>query len=388
MGIMCFFVLQNDQDKGIGEESMKIALVGNSDHCIYNYRKELIEALLENGCEVFVLSPDGARVKEMIDMGCTYFETPMKPHGTNPIGDFKLMLLYKKLLKKISPDYVFTYTIKPNIYASIACRQLKIPSIANITGLGTAVENGGIMQKISCALYKFGLKGCQKVFFQNEENKNFMLQRGMVSGAYEVLPGSGVNLKRFHVLDYPDGDEIHFSFIARVMKEKGIDQYLDAARYFKKKYPNMYFHICGLCEQHYEDELKALQEQGIVVYHGMVSDIAEIHKFCSCTVLPTYYPEGLCNVLLESLACGRPIITTDRAGCREVVEDGVNGFVVKQQDSNDLIEKIERFVSMSREEQMQLGLNGRRKIEQEFDRKIVEKRYFGELGIKTEFLVS
>ena len=363
---------------------MKIALVGNSDHCIYNYRKELIEALLEHGCEVFVLTPDGVHVKDMVDMGCTYYETPMKPHGTNPIGDFKLMLLYKKILKEISPDYVFTYTIKPNIYASIASRQLKIPSIANITGLGTAVENGGVMQKISCMLYKFGLKGCKKVFFQNEENKNFMLQRGMISGEYEVLPGSGVNLKRFHVLDYPDGEEIHFSFIARVMKEKGIDQYLDAAKYFKEKNPNMCFHICGSCEQHYEEELKRLHEQGSIVYHGVVDDIAEIHKFCSCTVLPTYYPEGLCNVLLESLACGRPIITTDRAGCREVVEDGVNGFVVKQQDSDDLIEKIEHFISMSREEQKQLGLNGRNKIEREFDRKLILNSYMKTVNLMVE----
>jgi galacturonosyltransferase len=163
------------------------------------------------------------------------------------------------------------------------------------------------------------------------------------------------------------------------MKEKGIEQYLDAAVYIKKKYPYTRFHICGGMEQNYSEQIKRMQEQKIIIYHGNVNDMTEIYKMISCTIHPTYYPEGMSNVLLESCACGRPIITTNRSGCREIVDDGVNGYIVNQKDSKDLIEKIEKFLSLTNQERKMMGLAGRRKVEREFDRKIVVEKYLAEL---------
>lgn len=358
---------------------MRVMILANNDVGLYKFRKELLERLLQEH-EVFICLPDGGFVKEMVKMGCKFIACDLLDrHGTNPIKDLKLMSWYKKILRQHKPGIVFTYTIKPNVYGGMACASLNIPYVANVTGLGTAVENGGIMQKITLSLYKSGLKKAQKVFFQNSENRDFMLSRNVVNGKYDLLPGSGVNLNQYIPLEYPNGETIDFLFIARVMKEKGIDQYLEAAEYIHKKYPNTRFHVCGACEQDYKDKLEKLQHQGGIIYHGLVSDMVSMHKISSCTIHPTYYPEGLSNVLLESCACGRPIITTNRSGCREVVEDGINGFVVQEKNGKDLIEKIEKFLALTVEERKNMGLAGRAKVEKEFDRKIVVNKYLGEI---------
>lgn len=357
---------------------MKILIVANNDVGLYKFRKELLERLLSEH-EVVISLPNGDFVPQMVQMGCQYEACEFDRHGTNPIKELQQVSYYKKLIRRIQPDVVLTYTIKPNAYAGMACASLKVPYIANITGLGTAIENGGLMQKISLTLYKRGLRKARKVFFQNTENQEFMLRHRVVKGPYDLLPGSGVNLNQYAAQEYPNGNTVDFVFVARVMKEKGIEQYLDAAKYIREKYPYTRFHICGACEQAYEEQLKELQDAGVVIYHGLVKDMVEIHRISACTLHPTYYPEGLSNVLLESSACARPIITTDRAGCREVIDDGVNGFVVKQQDSQDLIEKIESFLNLSWEERRQMGLAGRAKVEKEFDRQIVIDKYLEEI---------
>lgn len=366
---------------------MKIALIGNSDLSIYNYRYELVEKLINDGHHVSVITPNGNLVPDLIKMGCEYYETELDRHGTNPIKDLKLLNTYKKLLKKISPDYVFSYTIKPNIYGAMACKTLDISCICNITGLGTAVENKGIMQTITVMLYRLAFKKVQTVFFQNKDNMRFFIDKKLFIDKHKLLPGSGVNLKRFIPYEYPSDKTVEFVFISRLMKEKGIDQYLEAAEYIKSKHPNTRFHICGFCEKEYEDKMENLSKNDTVIYHGMVKDIATILKNVHCTVHPTYYPEGLSNVLLESCACARPIITTDRAGCREVVDDGINGYIVKQQDTQDLIKKMEKFLSLSNAEQKQLGLNGRKKVEREFDRNIVIEAYLKEIGSKEKDII-
>ena len=359
---------------------MKIVLIGNSDFCIYNYRYELVEKLLSLEHEVIVVSPNGTLIQHLKDRGCRYYETPLDRHGTNPIKDLKLLKRYIKILKEISPDFVFTYTIKPNIYGAIACKKLKIPCVINITGLGTAVENKGIMQTITTLLYKFALKKVQTIFFQNAENMQFFKDKNIYPKQHKLLPGSGVNLTKFTPYDYPCEETVEFVFISRLMKEKGIDEYLEAAEYIKEKYPYTRFHICGFCEKEYESKMQTFSKNDTVIYHGMVQDIRGILKNIHCTVHPTYYPEGLSNILLESCACARPIITTDRAGCREVVEDGINGFIVKQQDRQDLIKQIEKFLSRSNEERQTMGLAGRKKVEKEFDRNIVIDAYLKEIN--------
>lgn len=357
---------------------MKILFLANNDVGLYQFRRELVEELLKKH-EVILALPYGERIDAFKKMGCSFIDTPVNRRGTNPIEDLNLMRFYKRLLKETRPDIVFTYTIKPNVYGGAACAGLGIPYIVNITGLGTAVENGGLLQKLTLTLYRYGLRKAQNVFFQNSENQDFMLRHHIIKGSYDLLPGSGVNLSRYQALDYPSEETIHFVFIARVMREKGIDQYLEAAKFIRGKYPHTCFHICGDCEQGYAQELDELQKAGVIIYHGREKDMIPIYRAISCTVHPTYYPEGLSNVLLESCACARPIITTNRAGCREVIDDGVNGFIVKERDSQDLIEKIERFLALTWEQRKNMGLAGREKVEKEFNRNIVIEKYVREL---------
>ena len=357
----------------------KVLFLVNHDVVIYNFRLELVERLLADGHQVVISSPYGERIEDLKALGCEYQEIDIARHGMNPVKELKLISDYKILLDQVKPDIVFAYTIKPNIYGSIACRSRKVPCVTNITGLGTAVENGGLVQKITVLLYKYAFTKVQRVFFQNTENMQFFVDHKIALGKHDLLPGSGVNLQRFEVLEYPETDTVEFAFISRIMKEKGIDQYLEAAEYIRSKYPNTVFHVCGFCEEAYEDKLKDLTDKGIINYHGMVRDIKGFLKGIHCTIHPTYYPEGLSNVLLESSACARPIITTDRSGCREVIDDGVNGYVVKQQDSKDLIEKVEKFLKLSVAERKAMGLAGRAKVEREFDRQIVVEKYLKEL---------
>lgn len=358
---------------------MRIAFVGNSDISIAGYRTELIERLLSLGHEIYLVCPDGELLDPLKEMGCKLIETKVDRHGTNPIKDLKLIKSYKRIFKELRPDIVLSFTIKPNIYASMACGKLKIPIVVNVTGLGSAVENPGWKQKITVMLYKMAFKRVKTVFFQNADNMQFFVDRKIAVEKHKLLPGSGVNLKRFELCEYPSEGEINFVFVSRIMKEKGIDQYIDAAKYITEKYSNTKFHICGFCEEEYEQQLKELTECGVITYHGMVKDMMTVLPAMSCTVHPTFYPEGLSNVLLESCAVGRPIITTDRAGCREVVDAGVNGFICKQRDSEDLILQIERFLALTHDERKSMGLEGRKKVEAEFDREIVIKKYLEEL---------
>lgn len=363
---------------------MKILILANNDIGLYKFRKELLETLVEEH-DVYACIPKGNMISQIQELGVKYIQDEFDRHGTNPISEIKHYCKYKSILKDVRPDIVFTYTVKPNIFGGAACASMKVPYVVNVTGLGTAVENSGFMQKIMIPMYKFGIRKAQKVFFQNAENREFMLSRNMVKGEHELLPGSGVNLSQYQVYEYPSGNTIDFLFVARVMKEKGIDQYLEAAEHVTKKYPQTRFHICGACEPEYSGNLEDLQKNGIVIYHGLVKDMAKMYEMASCTVHPTYYPEGLSNVLLESSACGRPIITTNRSGCREVVDDGINGYVVREKDSTDLIDKIEKFLALNVGERKAMGLAGRAKVEREFDRKIVVEKYLDEIKRYTKY---
>lgn len=361
-------------------DKVSVAVISNDHAWTYNLRREVIQALLNEGHRVTVIVGYGKRVDDLKDMGCDFIDIPVERHGMNPFHELVLANRYKKALKELRPDVAFTYTLKPNIYGGYVCGKLKIPFIANITGLGTAVENKSFIQKIVLSMLKIGLSRASMVFFQNTENMKFLVDKGVITGRYDLLPGSGVNTSHFLPLPYPVEETVNFVFISRIMKEKGIDQYLDAAVAIRKKHPNTRFHICGFCEQAYETRIAELSENGTVVYHGMVDDIREILKETHCTVHPTFYPEGLSNVLLESLACARPIITTNRPGCREVIDDGVNGYVVNERDSADLIEKIEKFLQLTDEQKREMGLQGRIKVEREFDRNIVVKKYMAEIN--------
>ncbi|MCE5342986.1 MAG: glycosyltransferase family 4 protein [Eubacteriales bacterium] len=358
----------------------KVLLLVNHDIVVYNFRLEIIERLLHDGYQVFVSSPYGERIEDLKALGCAYIETKVSRHGLNPLEDYQLLTFYRKLIGRIQPDAVLGYTIKPNIYGGIACNRTATPFIANITGLGTAVENSGFIQALTLTLYRFAFRHVQRVFFQNDASRKLFADQNIAPGKHGMLPGSGVNLQRFGLLPYPDdGNGVEFSFISRIMKEKGIDQYIEAAQFIKRKYPDTTFNVCGFCEEVYEERLKRLTDEGVLQYYGLVRDVKEVLAHTHCTVHPTYYPEGISNVLLESCACGRPIITTDRSGCREVIDDGVNGYLCRQQDSQSLIEQLEKFLALSQAERRAMGLNGRAKVEKEFDRQIVVERYMEEI---------
>jgi len=358
---------------------MNIVIISNISRGLYSFRRELVE-ILSKSHNVTVLAADTGHVSELKAMGCNFIDVPMDRHGTNPLKELQLISRYRKLLKDLKPEIALTYTIKPNIYGGMVCASLGIRQVANITGLGTAVENSGKTQKLMLALYRCGLRKAQMVFFQNQANMDYMIEKKVVKGRYDLLPGSGVNLEQYKVLEYPLGDTVHFTYIGRVTKKKGIEQFIEAAKTIHEEYPQTCFHICGRCDSEYETLIKELNEKGMVIYHGLIDDISGMHAISSCTLHPSYYPEGMSNVLLESCACARPIITTDRPGCREVVDDGVNGFVVKQRDSKDLIEKVEKFLNLSWEERRQMGLRGREKVEKTFDRSIVIKKYLEAIG--------
>lgn len=358
----------------------KILITVNHDVVIYNFRLEIVERLLNEGHRVIVSSPYGERIDELIELGCEYIDATISRHGTNIMEDLNLFNYYLKTIRKVKPDVVLSFTIKPNIYGGIVCRLLNIPYIANITGLGTAVEKKSMVQKISILLYKVAFKKVNCIFFQNEENKRFFVNNKIAIDKHKLLPGSGVNLKRFDILEYPNKSKLHFVFISRIMQAKGIDQYLDAAEYISNKYSNVEFHVCGFCEEDYEEKLNLLEKRGIVNYHGMVREVKDVLAFTHCTIHPTYYPEGLSNVLLESAASGRPIISTDRSGCREVIDDEVNGYLVAIRNSSDLIKKIEKFIQLDYQQKKNMGLAGRKKVEKEFDREIVVENYLQEIN--------
>lgn len=362
--------------------SKKILVLSNNFGGLHSFRKEVFQAYLENGYEVYISCPIG-NDKQKSDwfenIGCKIIDTKFNRQGMNPIADFKLMLSYWKQIKEIKPNVVLSYTIKPNLYGGMACALCGVFQIANVTGLGAAVEYPGMMQKLTIALYKLGLRKAAMVFFQNDENRQFCLKRKMIKGANRLIPGSGVNLSYHTLKEYPQENEpIRFIFISRIRREKGIDEYLATAQAIKQKYPNTEFHVLGGCESAYQEQLSELHEKGTIVYHGQQPDVRPFIEKVHCTIHPTFYPEGMSNVLLESCAAGRAIITTNRAGCREIVDNGVNGFIVKQQDSKDLIEKVEAFIRLSYNEKKHMGLTARKKVEREFDRNIVVNAYLEE----------
>jgi galacturonosyltransferase len=363
---------------------LKILVLSNDTTYTYNLRNEVLERLVNDGHEVVVVSKPLLLQDELKALGCRLIDLNTNRHGTNPISDLGLLMQFRRIIKAEKPDLVLTYNIKPNAYGGMACRMTKSHYIPNITGLGTALEYPGIMQKITSKLYKWGVAGADCVLFQNEENQRFFETHRMLRNGTRtrLLPGSGVSLKRHHAMPYPaDDGKIHFLFIARIMQAKGIDLYLGAAKRIHEKHPNAVFHICGLCDdEKYNGLLKEAEKNGYILYHGEQKDMVPFFEMAHCIVHPSYYPEGMSNVLLEAAAHCRPIITTDRSGCRETVEDGKTGFVIPIKDEDALVNALERFLSMSWEQKRDMGLAGRAKVEREFDRQLVVEVYMDEVG--------
>lgn len=359
---------------------MRVLIVANNDVGLYKFRRELIEELLKSH-EVYISLPSGEYVSSLVNMGCVYEACEFDRHGTNPAEELRQYFYYKKLIKKTRPQIVFTYTIKPNIYAGMACASLKVPYVANITGLGTAVEGGGLMQKVLLRLYAFGLRKAQKVFFQNQSNLEFMVRHGVVKGAYDLLPGSGVNLDEHCAEPYPERESpLVLATVGRIMKDKGSDEVLYAAQMLHQENPDLEFQMIGSFDGDYEEQILAAQEQGYIRFLGQQSDVHAYLKEVHAIVHASYH-EGMSNVLLEAAACGRPIIATDVPGCRETFEDGVSGVVCRARDGEDLVRAIRAFAALPYAQKAAMGSAGRQKAEREFDRRIVIEKYLNEIAV-------
>lgn len=350
----------------------KILILANNDVGLYKFRKELIQELLNQGSEVYISLPNGKLVARLEEFGCHFIDTNVDRRGINPKTDLKLLNSYKKIIKQICPDLVITYTIKPNIYGGMVCRWKKIPYATNITGLGTAFQKEGLLKKVVVFLYKIALKKAKVVFFENVENMETIIENKIIKSQQAcLLNGAGVNLEEYTLCEYPtDDSKIRFLFIGRVMKEKGIDELFEVAERMRKENKNVSFDIVGPMEDNYKDKVETLVNKGVINYHGYQEDVKPFIRNCHCFVLPSYH-EGMANTLLESAAMGRPLITSNIHGCKEAVVDGVSGFLCEKQNVDSLFEVIKKFYQYSSVEKKEIGLAGRKHIEDVFDKKKV-----------------
>ena len=350
---------------------MQILILANHSGGLYDFRKDLISEL-KKYTSVTVAVPHNDRWDELLHLADRVIELPIDRRGMNPLHDSKLFHQYRAILKEVKPDLVLTYTIKPNIYGGLACRMAHIPYAVNITGLGSAIENGGWLKKFVLALYKPALKGARVVFFENAGNRDTLAATGVVpKGRDVVLNGAGVNLEDYPYQSYPQKGAVRFLFVGRVMHEKGVDELFTAAKRMKKEYGDgVEFHIVGSFEEGYKPLMDELEQAGVVKYHGYQSDMKRFYAMASCVVLPSYH-EGMSNVLLEAAASGRPLITSDIPGCREAVEDGVSGYLCPAKDADALYEAMRRYVELPENWRGEMGRRGRERMEQRFSKTAV-----------------
>ena len=353
---------------------MKILFLANSDLGLYKFRKELIEELISQGHDVFISLPDGDFIKSLEKLGCAFIDTPIDRRGINPKADIILLVKYRKIIKKICPDYIITYTIKPNVYGGIAARLEKKQYAENITGLGTAFEKTGILKAIAIILYRIALKKANVVFFENDSNRDEMLSYNCCSKKKTfVLSGAGVNIDAFGYQPYPTNDNVRFLFIGRVMKEKGIDELFEAMKRLVADGYKCFLDVVGPFEEDYEKILEIYEDAGWLKYHGYQEDVRPFIASCDCFVLPSYH-EGMANTILECASSGRPIITSNIPGCKEAVNDGKSGFLCKPKDVESLVLCMKKLISLQRKDREEMGKFGRRIIVETFDkRKVVDE---------------
>lgn len=350
---------------------MKVLILANDDAGLYNFRKELLEELIKRH-EVYISVPNGNSVNKLTSMDCTFFDTPVDRRGINPIKDFTLFMKYIKLLKKVKPDIVITYTIKPNVYGGIACRMKKVQYAVNITGLGTAFQKQGVLRQIVTLMYKASLKKAKVVFFENCGNQKIFIDEKIVLDEQTcLLNGAGVNLEHFTYLNYPkDNVETRFLFMGRVMREKGIEELFDAMKMLQNDGILCSLDILGGYEENYEEMIKQYETEGWLHYHGLQEDVRPFIANCHCFVLPSWH-EGMANTNLECAASGRPVITSNIHGCLEAVIDGESGFLCEKQNPQELYSVMKEFCQLSIEKKCAMGIEGREHMKEKFDKRKV-----------------
>lgn len=354
---------------------MKVGVIANFSAGLLNFRKELFEELIIKGHEVVIMYPFDDRNHEFTEMGCSTVDTPMSRRGMNPINDISYFRNLYTILKKEKFEYVLTYTIKPNIYGGLATRFLKTPTIINITGLGTMFERTGILQKMIVQLYKMALKGNKHIIFQNEANFKVFEKNNLVKSKYTIVPGSGVNINRFEFHPIVPTIPTNFLYLGRVMEEKGIEELLEAFSSSKIN-KNARLKIIGFIEDGYKGKLLSVVDESKrkIEYVEFTNDPRKNILESEVVINPSYH-EGMSNVLLESGSMGRVLLASDIPGCKEIVENGFNGFLFEPRSSESIIEKVNEYMLLSEDKKKEMGVNSRLKIEKEFNRTKVIQEY-------------
>jgi len=355
-------------------------LASNAASVIYWFRKELIEALLRKGWQVFVSAADDGFGPELTRLGAEFINSPVDRRGANPARDLRLLWFYRRLLRAVKPEAVLTYTIKPNIYLNLAALGLKLPVISTVTGLGDSFINDVFYKKIVFFLYRLAFASKRTaVVFQNREDRGIMLARKLVrEGQSMVLPGSGVNIGAFPPKPYPAGDEVVFLYAGRLMFNKGIRELLAAARRLKEEGRPAKVRLIGYYDDDLKEEVEEAQKQGWIEYCGFQREVGPYMAASHCVVLPSY-KEGMSNTLLEAAASGRPLIACDVSGCREIIDDGQNGFLCRPKDADSLRAAMCAFMALSQERRAEMGRKSREKAEKEFDRALVTAKITAEI---------
>ena len=358
----------------------RIAIVVNNSWSAWNFRANLAFAFKKFGYKVVFISPYD-RYSENIKKHFGFQDISINSKGVNPIEDLKLVYNLYKIYKNLRPDIICHFNIKPNIYGTLAANILKIPSISNIAGLGTLFINQNFITKIAKSLYKFSQKKAIKIFFQNKNDfKMFVDEKLVQKDKCEVLPGSGVDIEKFKPVEKKDNGVFKFLLISRMLWAKGIKDFIDAAKIIKEKYHDVDFQLLGYLDMKSPTAITKRQMEmwvsdGNVKYLGDSDDVREQIANADCIVLPSYYREGTPRVLLESASMQKPIITTNTVGCRDVVNDGINGYLCEEKNPKDLADKMEKILKLSNEQRDNMGKAGRIKIIKEFDEKIVIRKY-------------
>ena len=363
---------------------MKIIICVNTAWNLVNFRAGLIRALVVQGHEVLAIAPKDKFVQQLADLGCRFEPIPMHNGGTNLVRDAMLLWRFFRLFQRERPDIYMGYTIKPNVYGSLAAQILGVRVINNIAGLGAVFIKNGLLVRLVRWLYRIALKRSAKVFFQNDDDRQLFIKARLVrTEITDLLPGSGIDLNRFaHTRLATSSDNFgrfRFLLVARMLRDKGVGEYVAAATLLHRRWPLADFCLLGFLDVENPaaisgEEMAEWVSQGFVNYLGVREDVRNEIAKSDCVVLPSYR-EGTPRSLLEAAAMGRPIITTDAVGCREVVDDGLNGYLCKVRDVEDLAAKMEKMMSLSALQRLEMGAMGRKKMEHEFDEQIVINKY-------------
>ncbi|MDR5855153.1 glycosyltransferase family 4 protein [Caballeronia sp. LZ062] len=363
------------------KSSLRIALVCNTAWAIYTYRRGVLHMLTQRGAQVTIIAPRDRTFEPLIEMGCRCVELPVASKGTNPREDLKTMMALYREYRATRPHLVFHYTIKPNIYGSLAAVLARVPSIAVTTGLGYVFIQKSRTAQIAKRLYRFAFRFPREVWFLNRDDHQAFVDEKLLAHPDRArrLHGEGVDLNDFSLVPLPRREDFVFILIGRLLWDKGVAEYVEAARRLRRRYPHARFQLLGPVgvdnpSAISRTDVEAWERENIVEYLGEANDVRPLVAAADCVVLPSYR-EGVPRTLMEASAMGRPIVATDVPGCREVVEHGVNGLLCEVKSADSLTEQLERMLTLPIEEREAMAQRGREKVAREFDEKNVVERY-------------